>query len=208
MTGLSGRKAEAARNDQVILESARSVFLADPGAPIAAVAEHAGVGISALYRRYKSKDELLQKLALDGLHRYIGEAEAALADQDDPWASFAGFMERCVDGGAASLTRRLAGAFTATEELNQAGYQAYLLTQRIVERSQEAGVLRGDVNVADLSLIFEQLQTVTVADADRTGGLRRRYLHLLLQSLHTPPTTADLPGPPPEWEELRRRYDG
>src|SRR5581483_6965857 len=42
---LSGRQAEAARNDQRILDSARKVFIADPGAPITAVAKHAGVGI-------------------------------------------------------------------------------------------------------------------------------------------------------------------
>jgi hypothetical protein len=32
---LSGRKAEAARNDQRKLDAARAVFVADPGAPVA-----------------------------------------------------------------------------------------------------------------------------------------------------------------------------
>ena len=91
---LSGRRAEAARNDERILESARAVFVADPGAPIAAVAEHAGVGISALYRRYPSKEELLRRLCGDGLRRFIADAEAALADDGDPWEAFAGFMRR------------------------------------------------------------------------------------------------------------------
>ena len=54
-TPLSGRRAEAARNDRRILEAAREVFVADPSAPIAAVAARAGVGIGALYRRYGSK---------------------------------------------------------------------------------------------------------------------------------------------------------
>src|SRR4051795_7900300 len=89
---LSGRRAQAARNDQLILDAARAVFIADPGAPIAAVAERAGVGISALYRRYASKEDLLRKLCGDGLRRYIAEAEAALADVGDPWAAFADFM--------------------------------------------------------------------------------------------------------------------
>jgi hypothetical protein len=40
---LSGRKAEAARNDQRISAAARAVFVADPGAPVAAVAKAAGV---------------------------------------------------------------------------------------------------------------------------------------------------------------------
>src|SRR5689334_3859584 len=91
-----GRRAEAARNDRRILESARAVFVADPGAPIAAVAKHAGVGIGALYRRYPSKEHLLRALCADGLRRYIEAAEAAVADDGDPWTSFATFMQRAV----------------------------------------------------------------------------------------------------------------
>src|SRR3712207_7115249 len=56
-------------------QAAREVFLADPGAPIAAVAERAGVGIGALYRRYPSKDALLQRLCGDGLQAYLDAAE-------------------------------------------------------------------------------------------------------------------------------------
>src|SRR6202162_5687561 len=75
---LSGRQAEAARNDQRILESARAVFVADPGAPITAVAKHAGVGISALYTRYGSKEELLRTLCTDGLMIVVEQAENAI----------------------------------------------------------------------------------------------------------------------------------
>jgi AcrR family transcriptional regulator len=67
----SGRKAQAERNDQTILDAARAVFPREPAAPISAVAKEAGVGISALYRRYAGKDELLQTLCADGLRRYI-----------------------------------------------------------------------------------------------------------------------------------------
>src|SRR4029453_17207143 len=94
---MSGRRAQAARNDQLILEAARQVFVADPTAPIGAVADRAGVGMSALYRRYRSKEELLARLASDGLRRYIAEAEVALSDDGDPWAAFVGFMGRIVE---------------------------------------------------------------------------------------------------------------
>lgn len=66
----SGRQAEAARNDDIILDAARMVFLAHPSAPIADVAKEAGVGISVLYRRCPSKEGLLRELARDGLTRY------------------------------------------------------------------------------------------------------------------------------------------
>src|SRR3712207_9065872 len=85
---LNGRRAEAARNDWLIMDAAREVFIADPAAPIAAVAKRAGVGIGALYRRYASKEELLRWLCAEGLRQYIAEAEAALADEGDPWSAF------------------------------------------------------------------------------------------------------------------------
>src|SRR5919107_3972371 len=71
---LSGRRAQAARNDELIMDAAREVFVADPTAPIAAVAERAGVGISALYRRFGSKEDLLRRLCAEGQRQYIAEA--------------------------------------------------------------------------------------------------------------------------------------
>jgi len=203
---LSGRRAQAARNDQRILEAARAVFIADLDAPIAAVAERAGVGISALYRRYRSKDDLVRRLCLDGLQRYIAEAEAALADDRDPWTAFAAFMRRSLDAGASSLTLRFAGTFAATEELQRAGATAHEATQRLLDRTKAAGALRPDIEVGDISLLFEQLQAVHVNDPHRTTQLRHRYLTLILDALHTP-SAPQLPGPPPTWQEISRRYD-
>ena len=114
---LSGRRAEAARNDAKILEAAREVFIADPTAPITAVAKQAGVGISALYSRYGSKEELLRTLCHDGLAVFVAETEAALADEREDWEAFADYMRRLVDADTSSMTLALAGTFTPTEEM-------------------------------------------------------------------------------------------
>jgi AcrR family transcriptional regulator len=204
-TPMSGRRAEAARNDQRILEAARAVFVADPGAPIAAVAEHAGVGISALYRRYASKEELLRRLCADGLRAYIPAAEEALADDGDPWEAFARFMRRIVDADTHSLTSRLAGTFTPTEELNRDAAIAQELNERLLERTVAAGALRSDLDVNDLSMVFEQVAAVRLGDKERTSQLRHRYLALLLEAMHGP-AAAPLPGPPPTWEEITARW--
>jgi AcrR family transcriptional regulator len=202
---MSGRRAQAARNDERILEAAREVFVADPNAPIAAVAQRAEVGISALYRRYASKEELLQRLALDGLKRYIAEAEAAVADEGDPWEAFATFMRRSLDVGASSLSRRLAGTFTPTDELNDAGRHGFVVTQRLLDRTKAEGGLREEIEVGDLALIFEALQALQVGVPARAGALRHRYLALLLDALRTP--GAPLPGPAPSWQEISGRWD-
>lgn len=203
---LSGRRAEAARNDELIRQAARAVFLEDPTAPIAAVAERAGVGIGALYRRYGSKEGLLQRLALDSLRRYIAAAEAALADEGDPWETFARFMRRSLDAGAHSLSAHLAGAFTPTDELRREGRRAYELTGQIIARAQEAGVLRPDVGVGDISQLFEQLQVIRGPSEAHTSELRHRALTLMLDGLRNLSPTP-LPGDPPGWEDLSGRYE-
>ena len=204
-TPLSGRRAEAARNDQRILDAARTVFVADPGAPIAAVAEHAGVGISALYRRYASKEELLRRLCGDGLKVYIAAATEALADDGDPWEAFARFMRRVVDADTHSLTSRLAGTFTPTEELGRDAATAQELNERLFEHTRASGAIRPDLDVNDLSMVFEQVASVRLGDEGRTRQLRHRYLALLLEAMHAPEATP-LPGPPPSWQELTARW--
>jgi AcrR family transcriptional regulator len=202
---LSGRRAEAARNDRVILGAAREVFVADPKAPISAVAVRAGVGIGALYRRYGSKEDLLRRLAADGLLVYIAAVEDALADEGDVWEAFANFMRRIVDADTHSLTLRLAGTFEPTEELYRDSERAQELNERLFERARDAGVIRPDIEVDDVAMLFEQLAAVRLGDRERTRQLRRRYLELLLDAMRDP-SGSPLPGPPPSWEEIQRRW--
>ncbi|MEU7893197.1 helix-turn-helix domain-containing protein [Nonomuraea sp. NPDC049152] len=203
---MSGRRAQAARNDELILRAARAVFTADPGAPIAAVAERAGVGISALYRRYGSKEALLQKLCGDGLKLYIAACEKSLAMDHDPWEAFATYMVEIVDADSSSLTIALAGTFHPTEELYRDSARAAELAIEVHRRAVEAGVLRPDITVADIALLFEQLASVKLGDEPRNAELRHRYLTLMLDSMRMPPAHRPLPGPPPSDEELEQRW--
>ncbi|NUT39515.1 MAG: TetR/AcrR family transcriptional regulator [Thermoactinospora sp.] len=201
---LSGRRKQAARNDELILEAARAVFTADPGAPIAAVAERAGVGISALYRRYSSKEELLRKLCYDGLQLYIKSAHDGLAI-DDPWDGLAEFLRGVVVYDTNALTIALAGTFQPTEELYHASVQANELTIQLFDRAQQAGVIRSDIIVDDLAALFEQLSSIKFGDDERSAQLRLRYLALALDSIKAP-GTIPLPGPPPSREEIEQRW--
>ncbi|WFF02272.1 TetR/AcrR family transcriptional regulator [Micromonospora sp. WMMD964] len=202
---LGGRRAQAARNDEVILEAARAVFLDDPKAPIAAVAERAGVGISALYRRYASKEDLLRRLCHDGLRRYIAEADAALAEPDD-WTAFRTFLAGVVDADVHSLTVHLAGTFTPTEEMGRDARRAAELAAALFERARASGRLRPDVVVQDLGLLLEACAAVRVPDSKRTGELRRRQLAVLLAGLSAVPTADPLPGPAPAAGEFDWRW--
>jgi AcrR family transcriptional regulator len=200
---MSGRRSQAARNDTVILEAAREVFLNDPKAPISAVADRASVGISALYRRYASKEDLLRQLCHDGLRRFAAEAEAAL-NEAEPWPAFIGFLQRVVDADVHSLTVHLAGTFTSTAEMTAEAVRSGQLVAKLVDAAHASGGLRPDVITQDVGLILEGCAAVRLPDADRTRQLRRRYLALMVAGLAS--DGPDLPGPPPGADELNWRW--
>ncbi|MDS0139189.1 MULTISPECIES: helix-turn-helix domain-containing protein [unclassified Amycolatopsis] len=202
-TALPGRRGQAARNNLVILDAARHVFLGDPKAPISQVAERAGVGISALYRRYPSKEALLCKICHDGLLMYIGEAEVA-AEEPDGWSALTGFLARVVELDVHSLTVHLAGTFTPTPEMGRDARRAGELTKHLVERAHETGRLRADAVAEDIGMILECCAAIRVDDPDRTSELRHRYLALLIEGLSA--KGPDLPGPPPRPGEMNGRW--
>ncbi|MFY1693052.1 TetR/AcrR family transcriptional regulator [Plantactinospora sp. WMMB782] len=204
-SSLSGRRAEAQRNNARILDAARAVFLADPEAPIAKVAVHAGVGISALYRRYPSKEHLLRALAEDGLNRYVADLETALVSDAAPWDAYVACLERVVDGQSQALAQRLAGTFTPTAELSALAKRAGGLAETLFQRVRRSGELRDDISEADVTLLLEMVASIELPGADGGAALRRRYLALLLQALHAPAEAA-LPGRPARQADLVARW--
>jgi AcrR family transcriptional regulator len=199
---MNGRKAQAARNDTAILEAARAVYAADPDAPIATVATRAGVGISALYRRYPSKEELLRKLCGDGLKEYIAAAEAALSDNGDSFKVFRRFMTRVVEADAHSLTAPLTRTLEASSEaLFRDATKAQDLGERVFKRAQKGGAVRADAVAEDMTNVFEQLAAIRGPSPKRTAELRKRYLTLQLDGLRPRKKAQTLPGPPPRWKD-------
>jgi AcrR family transcriptional regulator len=201
----SGRAAQAARNDQAILAAARAIFVADPTAPIAAVAERAGVGISALYRRYPSKDDLLRTLCLNGQRTYLAIVRKAAADSRDPGIVYETFLREVVAADTHALTSRLAGLFTPSAENFRLAGEMDGLTVAVFERAQRAGAIRPDVGVWDVSHLFELFSWLKLGDPARTDELRQRYLTLLIDGLRTR-SPSPLPGASVRVEELTERW--
>ena len=180
------RQAEAARNDQRILESARAVFVADPGAPITAVAKHARQSASqrAVHALRQQGEELLRTLCTDGLQTFCRKPRppsSASSKRHDHWQVFAAFMQNPADADTSSLTRAFAYKFAPTPEM-------YALTNRSAELSEEffgliRDVLRPDLVLHDVSLSFELVAAIKFADPARTTELRHRYLALILDGM-------------------------
>lgn len=199
---MSGRRAEAARNDELVLRAARAVLTAAPDAPLSSVSRRAGVGIGSLYRRYPSRDALVARICLDAVLRVEEQARVALdRARTYPWGAFVGFMTGALAEGDALLIAGLAGTFTPDEELLAAGGRLRDAARDLLEAVQGAGAVRPDVTAEDLAVLFAQLRAVRHVDEARALALRRRNLELTLQAFRAS-GAAPLPGPAPAWLDL------
>jgi AcrR family transcriptional regulator len=200
---MTGRRAEAARNDELVLRAAGEVLLDAPDAPMATVARRAGVGIGSLYRRYPSKEALVARVCLDAVLHVDAQAQVALdRARSYPWGAFVGFMTGALAEGGALQIAGLAGTVASDDELLAAGRRLEATLRELLETVQRAGAVRSDVTAEDLALLFRQLRAIRHDDEQRAFTLRRRFLELTLQAFHAS-GAAPLPGPAPGWKDLR-----
>ncbi|HET9609168.1 MAG TPA: TetR family transcriptional regulator [Acidimicrobiales bacterium] len=210
----SPRRRRAERNDRALLQAAREV-LAEDGthASVAAIAARAGVGIGSLYRRYRTKDELFQRLALLSVEHWNDAAARALEDHD-PWRGLAGFVTACAEFGQGTLGA-IAGAIAVTDEMASASARGDDLLAALVVRAHDAGVLRPDVTPVDVTLLVEQLGRSPLVDQIRKQGrddllpaaeaARRRVIAVAVDGLRAG-HPAPLPGAPPPLSLFSERW--
>ena len=180
------------------------MFLADPAAPIAEVAKRAGVGISALYRRYPSKEELLRVLCSDGQQIYLREVRRAIDSDGEPWEVYAEYLRRIVAADTHALGNRLAGLFTPTESMFADATAMRQLGERLFNRVKKAGGFRAGLTFIDVGSLLEAIANVRVPDAARTSVLQQRMLAVLLEGIR--PGGPALPGKALTWEEQEARW--
>ena len=195
-------RVDAERNRAALLAAAREVF-AEQGleAPLEEVALRAGVGIATLYRRFPNRRQLVAAALVDTFAQYAEAAERALA-VSDPWAGFAGFIERICELQAADrgLSDLLSMALPADERIEQLRRLANDRAVELIERTKAAGRLREEFVGEDILLLL--IAHAAVLDATRrdAANARQRFVALMLDafqrrddaSLPVPPTTAQM----------------
>jgi AcrR family transcriptional regulator len=198
-------RRDAAANRERIVDTARRLF-SEHGldASMDDVARGAGVGAGTLYRRFPTKEALVDAILGEVLERYHAFSLEALR-QEDAFAGLEFLLEQTV---RLQIENRafldvIALRLRDEPQLAAARERVRPLTEQLVTKAQTQGTLRGDLAPADIQVLVWELGRMV----ETTGGLApelwRRYLALALDGLRVE-AARPLPHPPPTSAELDR----
>jgi AcrR family transcriptional regulator len=197
-------RRDAQRNRDAILVAAQTVF-SERGldAGVDEIARCAGVGMGTLYRRFPRKDDLIAAIFEQRLDELAVSAEEALEDPD-PWNGLVRFLEAVGESQAANrgFTDILAHALRREGALTPARRRLRSLNARLVERAQEAGVLRDDITAEDVTVFLMSMCPVVDATSEVAPDFWRRFLAISIDGLRADGTRAPLPSPPLTTQQL------
>jgi AcrR family transcriptional regulator len=178
-------RRDAERNRQRILTAAWDVFN-ERGLEVSLddVARHAGVGVGTVYRRFHTKEELVEALFVSRIDSVAALAEAA-AEAPDPWAGLVSFMEQMIEmlAGDVGLRHMLMFATYGRDRVSYARQRNAPLVGRLVERAQAAGQVRSDLGPTDIPFIIFTLAEATQFGRAASPQIWRRYFNIFLDGL-------------------------
>lgn len=189
------------RNQQRIIVAARELF-ATQGLDITLdlVAEHAGVGVGTVYRRFANKQELIVAAVEESVRELAEQAELAL-HHPDPWLGIVQFFgyaceHLAVNRGLSEMVRTQENGEDSAIKCVRERLEPAVLS--IVERATDAGVLRDGIDTSDFFALIHMVDAVAVFASPVNQTVWRRYFEIVLDGLRAdgrpryPITTAPL----------------
>ncbi|GAA4976674.1 TetR/AcrR family transcriptional regulator [Actinoplanes utahensis] len=195
-------RRDAQRNRERILRAAHEVFAARGfAATLDDVAHHAGVGIGTVYRRFPTKEELIEAVFTDRLEDLVTLAEEALA-APSAWEGLTGFLRTSARWHAADRGLRDAALSMDEQHFKKAGEQIVPLLEQIMERAHAEGTLRADAGFQDFPIIMAMVTEMAQHSEGCRPGLYERYLELMIDGLRARPGNGSL-GAAPTGTDIR-----
>ncbi|MBF8191856.1 TetR/AcrR family transcriptional regulator [Nonomuraea sp. K274] len=202
-------RADARRNRELIIDTARTVFAEQgPGVTMDEVARQAGVGAGTLYRHFPDRDSLVRAVLVDTIERMIALAGTAREEETWAWDALSRFVHDCA-GLRLDLLISVADSqphgADAAPEINDGRIRLLQALDRIVSAAHDEGALRSDVGAGDvMGVVGLLIRGLPALPRDLGDELRERAVRLLLAGMRAHPA----PVPPEKAltaEELSRR---
>ena len=177
------KRADARRNYDKLVNAARQAFTEEgTEATLEDVAQRAGVGIGTLYRHFPTRHDLVEAAYRGGVEE-VCAAAGKYADQP-PWEALSGWLRELVTFAA---TKRplseelLADMDRDSSVVSSCSGQIYGAGEPLLKRAQEAGVVRPDAEIGDVTKMVSGIAALRTADAEQID----RILGIALDGLRT-----------------------
>ena len=190
-------RRDAERNRLRILDAAREVFAArGVDVTLDDIAHHADLGVGTVYRRFPSREHLVEALFDAQLDRLVLLAEQAGRDPD-PWTGLTAFFEGTAELLAADrgLQDVLFSRAYGRERVARARERIIPAVDTLIARCRRTGAVRADLEGADVSLLHFMIASLMEYTEHVQPELWRRYLTLLLDGLRPPGTPLPVAAP-------------
>ncbi|CAN7157324.1 TetR/AcrR family transcriptional regulator [Mycolicibacterium frederiksbergense] len=184
-----GLRKDAERNRQRVLTAARELFaIKGMEATLNDVAHHAGVGVGTVYRRFATKEELVEAIFEEGIAEVVCLAETAL-QHSNSWDGFVWFIERHCELAATDrgLREMVYSKAYGGDRVDCAREELVPLISKLVDRARSDGYLRADIAHSDTPIIGLLAGTVSEWAGHVDPELWRRYVALLLEGMRYHP---------------------
>ena len=182
-------RKDAERNRRRVLDSARVLF-AERGleATLNDVAHHANVGVGTVYRRFATKEELLEAIFEESIEQVAGIAELA-SRQEDSWDGLVYFVEQSCELTATDrgLREMLYSKAYGGYRVERARVRLDPLVCALVQRARRDGYLRSEVTPSDMPIVSLLAGAVVEWAGHVEPQLWRRYVALLLEGMRAHP---------------------
>ena len=168
------KRADAKRNNERILTAARKAF-AEGGdsTSLEEIARQAGVGIGTLYRHFPSRQVLLETLYVNEVHEVCRSASQR---EHDPWQALSVWCEGLI--GYLTTKRALAHELLDYLDEDAALFQecrrtVFAAGEPLLKCAQDAGVVRQDVEFADVLHMLAGISRMPAGDPDQVTHVVR-----------------------------------
>ena len=199
-------RADAARNRELILQTARKCF-AERGLSVTLndIAHEAGVGVGTVYRRFADKDSLIEAL-LATKFEAMNEAAARAADEVDPREALRVYLMGVFEFRARdrALADAIVRAGKARPSIVQERDRLETQVSAIIERAETAGVVRVGFDYRDLPMLTSMVGAVADATRVHDPNAWRRYAEVLIEGVLPGGTDAPMVGTPLDRESIER----
>jgi AcrR family transcriptional regulator len=192
---VSGKRADARRNEAALLDAAAAAFVASGvNVPVREIAKRAGVGIGTIYRHFPTRADLIVAVYRHQVEACAAAGPALLAGSDSPHAALARWIHLFVDF---LVTKHGLAAALQSDDAAFESLHAWFIDRLVPVCAEllEAAAAAGEIQPGmDAFNLMYGVGSLCVGAEHNSRYDARRMVDLVIAGLRVPDVSRDVPA--------------